>query len=174
MPKRCLSLSVKNTHTQPVLASDVLAPSVYPGLDIFISIIAFGSINQKLESKETKFLWSRFMIQYEKLLYFEMQSPKSRRIWCQNVFKSFPRGDLKQVPGDAKAPTNGVKFQINLHWYQGVLGDLTIVSFKLLHRLNSYFILNANTMAKHRQSSVLNRLWFWVFLVGQISSTPVK
>lgn len=44
-----------------------------------------------------------------------MQSPKSRRIGCQDVFNSFPRGDLKQVPGDYKAPTNGVKFQINLH-----------------------------------------------------------
>lgn len=90
------------------------------------------------------------MIQYEKFLYFEMQSPKSKRIWCQNVFKSFPRGDLIQVPGDSKAPTNGVKFQINLHWYQRVLGDLTIISFKLFYRWNSCFILNANTMTKHR------------------------
>lgn len=120
-----------------------------PCLDIFISIIVFGTVNQKLESKETEFPWSRFMIQYEKLLYFEMQSPKSRRIWCQNVFKSFPRGDLMQVPGDCKVPTNGVKFQVNLHWYQGVLGDLTIISFKLLYRLSSCFIPNANTTTKH-------------------------
>ena len=54
------------------------------------------------------------------------------------------------MPEDARVPTNGVKFQINLHWYQGVLGDSTIISFKLLYRLYRYFILNINTMAKHR------------------------
>lgn len=64
----------------PALASDVLLLLFIPCLDIFISLIVFGSVNQKPESKETKFLWSRFMIQYEKFWYFEMQSPKSRRI----------------------------------------------------------------------------------------------
>lgn len=54
------------------------------------------------------------------------------------------------MPGDTKLPINGVKFQINMHGYQAVLGDLTIISFQLLHRLNSYFILNANTRAQHR------------------------
>lgn len=148
MPERCLPLWQEKN---PVLTSNVLATSVRPLLrHFFISIIVFRSTQQKLESKEIKFLWSRFMIQYEKFLYFEMLSPKWRRIWCQNVFKLFPGGDLILVPGDAWAPTNGVKFQINLHWYQGVLGDSTIVSFKLLYRLCSYFILNINAMAKHR------------------------
>lgn len=49
------SLSVKKRSL--VLASNVLATSVYsPNLDILISIIVFGSINQKLESKGTEFL----------------------------------------------------------------------------------------------------------------------
>lgn len=149
MPKRRLSPSVKKKKKILFWLLKYLLLLFIPCLDIFISIIVFGTVNQKLESKETEFPWSRFMIQYEKLLYFEMQSPKSRRIWCQNVFKSFPRGDLMQVPGDCKVPTNGVKFQVNLHWYQGVLGDLTIISFKLLYRLSSCFIPNANTTTKH-------------------------
>lgn len=84
------------------------------------------------------------------ILVFWNAVPKIKKDLMSEFFKSFPRGDLIQVPRDAGAPTNGVKFQINLHWYQGVLGDLTIISFKLLYRLSSYFILNANTMAKHR------------------------
>lgn len=55
-----------------------------------------------------------------------------------------------QVPRDTKLPINGVKFQINMHGYQAVLGDLTIISFQLLRGLNSYFILNTNTRAQHR------------------------
>lgn len=159
------SLSVKNKNNLFWLLT-YLPLLFIPCLDIFISIIVFGSLNQSLDSKETEFLWSRFMIQYEKFWYLEMQSPKSRRIGCQDVFNSFPRGDLKQVPGDSKDSTNGVNFQINLHRYQGVLGDLTIINFKLLYRWKSYFILSANTVAKHRHLFVLN--WFWVFLVGQL------
>lgn len=61
-------------ENNPVLVSNILATSVYPLFRHFYWYNCFGSISQKLESKETEFLWSRFMIQYEKFLYFEMQS----------------------------------------------------------------------------------------------------
>lgn len=61
-------------ENNPVLVSNILVTSIYPLFRHFYWYNCFGSRSQKLESKETEFLWSRFMIQYEKSLYFEMQS----------------------------------------------------------------------------------------------------
>lgn len=85
--------------------------------------------------------------QYEKVLVGTDVVPSEEGLMSE-CFKLFPGGDLMQRLEMLGLQQMELNFKLICIDIQGVLGDSTIVSFKLLYRLCSYFILNINAMAK--------------------------